>query len=57
MKESLIKGVNVGLFLLLSSILTLRVTNDLEGAVKLFNYFIPVVLVYIYCYRYIVSIY
>lgn len=47
MKESLIKGVNVGLFLLLSSILTLRVTNDLEGAVKLFNYFIPVVLVYI----------
>ena len=47
MKENLIKGVNVGLLLLVSSILTLRFTNDLEGAVKVFNYFIPVVLVYI----------
>lgn len=47
MKENLIKGVNVGLLLLVSSILTLRFTNDLNGAVKVFNYFIPVALVYI----------
>lgn len=47
MKENLIKGVNIGLFLLVSSILTLRIINDLEGTVNLFNYFIPVVLVYI----------
>ena len=47
MKENLIKGVNVGLLLIVSSILTLRFTNDLDGAVKVFNYFIPVALVYI----------
>lgn len=47
MKENLIKGANIGLILLVSSILTLRFTNDLQGAVKVFNYFIPVVLVYI----------
>lgn len=47
MRENTIKGVNIGLLLLISSILTLRFTNDVTNVIKLFNYFIPVLIGYI----------
>lgn len=46
MKENVMKGINIGFVLLISSILTLRLTNDIEGVIKVFNYFIPILIGY-----------
>ena len=47
MRENIIKGTNVGFLLLISSILTLRFTNDFENTMKLFNYFVPILIGYV----------
>lgn len=47
MKENIIKGANIGFLLLISSILTLRFTNDFENTMKVFTYFVPVLIGYI----------
>lgn len=47
MKENIFKGINVGFTLLISSILTLRFTNDIETTLKVFQYFIPILIGYI----------
>lgn len=46
MRENTLKGIYIGFTLLISSILTLRLTNDVEGLVEAFNYFIPVLIGY-----------
>ena len=42
MRENTLKGIYIGFTLLISSILTLRLTNDVEGLVEAFNYFIKI---------------
>lgn len=46
MRENILKGIYIGFTLLISSILTLRLTNDIESMVKVFNYFIPILIGY-----------
>ncbi|MBS6183788.1 MAG: DUF4318 domain-containing protein [Clostridium celatum] len=48
MKENLIKGANIGFTLLISSILTLRFTNDYDGMMKIFKYILPVLIGYVF---------
>lgn len=47
MRETITKGIYIGLILIVSSILTLRFTNDIESTIKVFNYFIPILIGYI----------
>lgn len=46
-KENITTGINIGFALLISSILTLRFNNDIENTVKIFKYFIPILIGYI----------
>lgn len=47
MKENIVKGTSIGFTLLISSILSLRFTNDIENTLKVFQYFIPILISYI----------
>lgn len=47
MKENVTTGVNIGFTLLISSILTLRLNGDIENTMKIFQYFIPILIGYI----------
>lgn len=46
MRENILKGINIGFVLLISSILTLRLTNNIDGMIRVFNYFIPILIGY-----------
>ncbi|MDZ7542801.1 hypothetical protein GNF83_16755, partial [Clostridium perfringens] len=47
MRENIVKGTSIGFTLLISSILALRFTNDIENTLKAFQYFIPILIIYI----------
>lgn len=47
MKENITNGINMGFILLISSILTLRLTDDVENTLKVFEYFIPILIGYV----------
>ena len=49
MREHIIKGINTGFILIISSILTLSLLQDNSASLKFIQYFIPILITYIIC--------